>query len=121
MPFRYLPGKSDPNLIFAGSVLVSAAAVAVPANVEKRANTGLYLYNDRGFTGYCVHIPAPSRTCGMSHPRSITPNSDLRVKYPLLPSLTTRFLPPVIIKAHSATSSCKVHQSKKLLARITDS
>ncbi|KAK7182808.1 hypothetical protein PSPO01_11147 [Paraphaeosphaeria sporulosa] len=31
--------------------------------MEKRANTAVYLCNDRNFSGYCVHITSPSGTC----------------------------------------------------------
>lgn len=34
--------------------------------LEKRANAGVYLCNDRNFAGYCVHIVAPMYQCGMS-------------------------------------------------------
>jgi hypothetical protein len=34
-----------------------------PVDLSKRADTGVYLCNDRNWTGYCVHITAPSGTC----------------------------------------------------------
>ena len=33
--------------------------------LAKRANAGVYLCNDRNFSGYCVHIVAPLYKCGM--------------------------------------------------------
>jgi hypothetical protein len=46
------------------SALTAGVALAAPvSDVEKRATTGVYLCNDRGFTGYCQHITAPSGTC----------------------------------------------------------
>lgn len=46
------------------AILASGIALAAPAiNVEKRADTGVYLCNDRNFEGYCVHINSPSGTC----------------------------------------------------------
>ena len=32
--------------------------------LQKRANAGVYLCNDRNFSGYCVHIVAPLYQCG---------------------------------------------------------
>jgi hypothetical protein len=46
------------------TTLTAGIALAAPvSDVEKRASTGVYLCNDRGFTGYCQHIFAPSGTC----------------------------------------------------------
>jgi len=55
------------------TALVAGVAIAAPTSslerrlvagdIEKRADTGVYLCNDRGFSGYCVHIVAPSGTC----------------------------------------------------------
>ncbi|KAF9731730.1 hypothetical protein PMIN01_10747 [Paraphaeosphaeria minitans] len=45
-------------------LLASSIALAAPVSeIEKRANTAVYLCNDRNFSGYCVHIPSPSGTC----------------------------------------------------------
>ncbi|KAF2108176.1 hypothetical protein BDV96DRAFT_556608 [Lophiotrema nucula] len=58
---------------FFALALTTATAFAVPASsiekrvaisdVNKRADTGVYLCNDRNFEGYCVHIDSPSGTC----------------------------------------------------------
>jgi hypothetical protein len=46
------------------SALTAGVVLAAPvSDVEKRATTGVYLCNDRGFTGYCQHINSPSGTC----------------------------------------------------------
>ncbi len=58
--------------------LSSAAAVATP--LEKRVDTHVYLCNDRNFSGYCVLIPTPFQTCGMS---------SLKTKIPLSQPVST--------------------------------
>ncbi|KAF2677396.1 hypothetical protein K458DRAFT_423888 [Lentithecium fluviatile CBS 122367] len=46
------------------STLIAGVTLAAPAaEIEKRADTGVYLCNDRNFSGYCVHIVSPSGTC----------------------------------------------------------
>ncbi|KAF1948348.1 hypothetical protein CC80DRAFT_459374 [Byssothecium circinans] len=45
------------------STLAAGIAFAAPIDIEKRADTAVYLCNDRNFSGYCVHITAPSGTC----------------------------------------------------------
>ena len=46
------------------STVAAGIALAAPvSDIEKRADTAVYLCNDRGFKGYCVHIVSPSGTC----------------------------------------------------------
>ncbi|KAG8530494.1 uncharacterized protein KY384_004997 [Bacidia gigantensis] len=43
--------------------------------LQKRANAGVYLCNDRNFQGYCVHIVAPLYKCGKQGHCFIIPNA----------------------------------------------
>lgn len=43
--------------------LVTKSIISTSEGLTKRADLGVYLCNDRGFTGYCVHITAPSGVC----------------------------------------------------------
>ncbi|KAJ4375918.1 hypothetical protein N0V83_001196 [Neocucurbitaria cava] len=49
--------------IAALSATVALAAPASEINLDKRATTGVYLCNDRDFTGYCVHINSAPSEC----------------------------------------------------------
>ena len=69
--FRFLSLKSlitVPNMKLTTSLLAlsATAALAAPTSdvtLDKRATTGVYLCNDRDFTGYCVHIPSAPSAC----------------------------------------------------------
>lgn len=57
------------------STLIPRALAAEGSNLEKRANAGVYLCNDRNFQGYCVHIVAPMYQCGRLSSFSLFPHS----------------------------------------------
>lgn len=47
------------------TLYITAAFAAPTSNIsiDKRATTGVYLCNDRDFTGYCVHISSTPSEC----------------------------------------------------------
>ena len=51
--------------ILLSDLTASSISLAAPTSndVDKRADTAVYLCNDRNFSGYCVHITSPSGTC----------------------------------------------------------
>lgn len=45
------------------ALALSASTLAAPTTLATRATTGVYLCNDRNFSGYCVHIPSAPSQC----------------------------------------------------------